>query len=124
MIKKIDVIEIEGVRYVPETVAMASTADGMRYCIIRCHDAGVHSGYVAKWEENNPRVVKLVDARRLWRWYGKTLSGLAIEGTTCPQNCKFSDPVPEIILLDACEIIPCTEMAMQSLKGVAPWKND
>lgn len=115
-------IKIDDVEYVrADSVKLATETDGMRYCIIRCKDAGVHAGWV---KERAGREVVLVNSRRLWRWWGKTLSGLAMEGTFRPSDCKFAAEIPEIRLLDACEIIPCTQKAIDSLRGVAPWKND
>jgi len=116
-------VTIDGVEYVRADLAMAEhPTDDMKYCIVRCHDAGVHAGFVA---EHEGRQVRLLQSRRLWRWWGKTLSGLATEGTFAPEKCKFADEIPEIIVLDACEIIPCTQKAMESIrKGVGPWENE
>jgi hypothetical protein len=110
---------INGVKYVPETVM--AEHNGLPYCIIRCLGAGVHAGYLKSKTETE---VVLLDSRRLWRWWGKTLSGLATEGTFAPEKCKFADTVPEITLSGWCEIIPCTETARKSLEGVAKWTND
>jgi len=96
--------------------------EGLRYCIVRCTQAGVHAGFV---KERNGQEVTLLKTRRLWRWWGKTLSGLASEGTFAPEKCKFSDEIEEITVLDACEIIPCTDKAIKSLReDVGPWQND
>jgi len=112
---------IDGVKYVEASGELASDVHGMRYCIIRCDRAGVHAGYV---KERHEREVTLVKTRRLWRWYGKTLTGLAKDGSFAPEKCKYSDEGPEITLLDAIEIIPCTEAGRQSIIEVAPWKNE
>ena len=119
---KIKTIMIDGEEYVRKSdMSLADHVYGLRYCIVRCHDAGVHAGYVA---EHEGRQVKLLKSRRLWRWYGKTLSGLAIEGTFAPEKCKFANEIPEITVLDACEIIPCTQVAIDSLRGVRDWENE
>jgi hypothetical protein len=118
-----DEITINGEAYVPKKdLLTVNNAEGLPYCIIRCRDAGVHAGWL-KERVIGKREVTLVNSRRLWRWWGKTLSGLATEGTFAPEKCKFADEIPEIILLDACEIIKCTEKAMESIRGVAPWTN-
>jgi hypothetical protein len=114
-------VVIDGVIYVKESEQLADELNGMRYCIIRCYRAGVHAGYVK--ERNGPEVT-LLKTRRLWRWYGKTLSGLAKDGSFAPEKCKYSDKIEEITVLDACEIIPCTEAGKKSIEGVAPWKNE
>lgn len=112
---------INGIEYVPKSSTLAPSIDGMSYCIVRCHDAGVHAGFV---KERNGREVTLLNSRRLWRWHGRTLSGLALEGTDDVSHCKFAPEIPEITVLDACEIIPCTEKAVRSIREEVPqWKN-
>lgn len=91
-----------------------------KYCIIRCDRAGVFAGIV---REHNGREVTLTDARRLWYWSGAaSLSQLAVEGTKNPHNCKFTMVMPEIVLLEAIEIIPCTPEAEASIREVMVWK--
>ena len=88
----------------------------LKYCIIRTYSAGVHTGYL---KERNGKEVTLVNARRIWYWEGAfTLSEIAIRGVSKPENCKFSCFVPEIILTEAIEIIPCTEKARCIIEGV------
>ena len=117
-------IMIDDVEYVrsDKAQAVAEPVDGMQYCIIRCCHAGVHAGFV---KERDGQEVTLLKTRRLWRWHGKTLSGLATEGTTNVDSCKYSPEIPEIQVLDACEIIPCTEAGIKSIREEVPaWKND
>ena len=91
-----------------------------KYCIVRCDRAGVFAGIV---KSRNGREVVLTDARRLWYWDGAaSISQLAVDGTTKPRGCKFTVPVQEIALLEAIEVIPCTEKAEASIRGVAEWK--
>ena len=109
---------INGTTYVPETEAMAIT-DGMKYVIVRTYSAGVHMGYL-KNREIGGKEVTLVNARRAWYWAGAfTLSAMAMNGVSKPSECKFSTTVPEIILTEAIEIIPCTEKAKEILEGVS-----
>lgn len=91
-----------------------------QYCIIRCDLAGVFAGTL---KERNGREVTLTNARRLWRWYGAlTISDLAVEGTTEPDRCRFTLEVPEITLLEAIEIVPCSAKAEKSIREVPVWK--
>lgn len=91
-----------------------------QYCILRTERAGVFAGTI---KERNGSEVTMTDARRLWYWDGAaSLSQLAVEGTSKPRNCKFTVVVPEITVLGAIEIIPCTEEAEASIKGVKEWK--
>lgn len=91
-----------------------------KYVIVRCDRAGVFAGV---FEERNNREVMLTDCRRLWYWDGAaSISQLAVDGTAKPNGCKFTKTVEEILLLEAIEIIPCTEKAEQSIRSVAEWK--
>lgn len=88
--------------------------------IVRGDRSGVFFGTLV---ERNGREVKLTDCRRLWRWDGAaSISQLAVDGTVAPENCKFPTPVPEIEILDAIEVIPCTEKAIKSIENVPVWK--
>lgn len=89
-------------------------------CIVRTYSAGVFIGTI---EERNGKEVLLTNARRIWYWDGAaTLSQLATDGTSKPQNCKFPGPVSEILLTEAIEIIPATETAIASIAAVPVWK--
>ncbi len=118
-----DTIVVNGVTYIKQSAQVAEPVDGMRYCIIRCSGAGVHAGFVKSRAGKDE--VELLKSRRLWRWWGKTLSGLATEGSFAPEKCKYADELPEITLLGVCEIIPCTDVAIKSIReDVGEWKND
>ena len=115
-------ITVNGEDYIKATAAVADPVDGLRYCIIRCSGAGVHAGFVKHRDGDE---VTLINARRLWRYYGKTLSGLAIEGSFNSEQCKYGDEIPEITVLGACEIIPCSEAGIKSIReDVGPWVNE
>lgn len=90
------------------------------YYIVRCDGAGVFAGNI---KERNGDEVVLTNARRIWYWDGAaSLSQLAVEGVTKPQNCKFTVTVPEVILFNVIEIIRCTDAAEACIKGVREWK--
>ena len=112
-------MNINGTIYVPKDEAvqcMAVNTEGLKYCVIRTYSAGVHTGYL---KERNGKEVTLVNARRIWYWSGAfTLSAMAVDGVSKPDECKFSCVVPEITLTEAIEIIPCTENARKSLEEV------
>ena len=91
-----------------------------KYVIVRCDRAGVFAGILA---EREGQEITLTDCRRLWYWDGAaSISQLAVDGTTNPRECKFTMAVEEITVLDAIEIIPCTDKAEKSIRGVAEWK--
>ena len=110
-------ININGEIYVKKSDVPVMAAEGdMPYVVIRTYSAGVHTGYL---KERNGKEVVLLNARRLWKWAGAfTLSEMAVNGVSKPDECKFSCEVPEITLTEAIEIIPCTMKARNIIKGV------
>lgn len=71
--------------------------------IIRTYSAGVHVGVLQSQEGT---VVKLTNARRIWRWRGaNTLNELALRGAAM-EYTRISEPVESITLTEAIEIIP------------------
>lgn len=88
--------------------------------IVRGDRSGVFFGTLV---ERIGREVKLKNCRRIWYWSGAaSISQLAAEGTMCPSECKFTMYVDEIEILDAIEIIPCTDKAIRSIEAVKVWK--
>ena len=88
--------------------------------IIRGDRSGVEFGTLIAQEG---REVTLKNARRIWYWEGAaSLSQLAKNGTSNPRNCKFTVFVDSITILDAIEIIPCTDKAIKSIEEVRVWE--
>jgi Mg2+ and Co2+ transporter CorA len=87
-----------------------------KYVVIRTHSAGVFAGILA---ERDGKEVKLQKARRLWYWEGAfTLSEIATSGVSKPNDCKFACELEEIILTEVIEIIPCSNVAQESIRKV------
>jgi len=90
-----------------------------KYVMVRSRDSGVFAGYL---KSRNKDEVVLNDARRIYFWSGAaTLSQLAMEGTTKPNDCKFPMAVDEVLIIGVCEIIPITKKAKESIAGVKIW---
>jgi len=90
------------------------------YYIIRARGAGVFFGNI---KERTGGETVIGNARRLWYWDGAaSLSQLAVDGVTCPDNCKFTVVVDEITVMEAIEILKCTDKAVESIKGVREWR--
>lgn len=93
----------------------------MKYVIVRTYSAGVFAGNL---ESRTGREVVLRDARRIWYWSGAaSLSQLAVDGTSDPENCKFPVAVDRVELLEAIEILDVTPAAEASIKAVNVWRN-
>lgn len=94
--------------------------EDLKYVIVRTVYAGVFAGYL---KEKNKDEVELINARRLWYWKGAaSLSQLAMEGVSCPKECKFPCEVSKITVLGVIEILDVTCQAKKSISEVPIWK--
>jgi hypothetical protein len=94
------------------------------YVIVRARDAGVHAG---EYVSHTGREVVLKNSRRLWRWWSSfTLSALAEKGVlqSKVRECRFACVVANLTILDACELIVCTDTARASIEAVPEWINE
>ncbi len=90
------------------------------FVIVRTYSAGVFAGTFVSQKEKQ---VILNNARRIWYWAGAaSLSQLSVDGTAKPNECKFPVEVQEVTLMEAIEILKCTDKAEQSIKSVPIWK--
>lgn len=90
-----------------------------KYVIVRTYSAGVFAGFL---QSRSGKEVVLTNARRLWYWKGAaSLSQLAMSGTSNPTGCKFPVAVDRVELLEAIEILDCTDAARKSIESVLVW---
>lgn len=91
-----------------------------KYYIIRGDRSGVFFGNI---KERNGQEVTIANCRRIWYWDGAaSISQLALDGVSNPERCKFTVTVPELTILDAIEIIPCSDKAIKIIKEVKEWR--
>lgn len=91
-----------------------------KYYIVRSVKAGVYFGHI---EEQNGQEVTMTECRCLWYWSGAaSLNQMANTGVKQPNNCKFSVMVDNLTLFGVDEILPCTQEAVDCIKGVKEWK--
>ena len=113
-------LEINGIIYVPKGSEAKAAKGEYPIYMVRTYSAGVFYGEL-KSREGQEAV--LLNARRVWYWDGAaSLSQLAQSGTSSPETCKFPEPVSEVILTEVIELIPVTEMALETLQKVAVWR--
>jgi len=116
-------IIIDGIEYIPKSSVSKEKAvsyKGLKYVIVRTYSAGVFAGYLQKKTGQNAIVLK---ARRLWYWDGAaSLSQLAVDGVSKPENCKFPCEVESVELDQVIEVLPVTKKAQESIASVAIWK--
>lgn len=96
-----------------------ATKKKLKHVIVRTYSAGVFAGYLVS---RKGQEVVMKDARRIWKWSGAaSLSQLAVDGTSDPDNCLFPVAVPSIELTQAIEIIETTDKARRSIDAVKVW---
>lgn len=89
--------------------------------IVRARDAGVHFGYLELFDG---RTVEISRSRRMWRWWAAkqmTLSAVAEFGLNTDKELRVQNEIPLHVILDACEIIPCTQACVDSFAKVEPY---
>ena len=123
---KPETMMIDDVKYVREDSVKSSNSDelnGLKYAIVRSRVQGVMAGYI---ESVQGQAVVLKRARQLWRWHSKfVLADLAEFGCQDTSKCKFSDELSQdTIMLEACAVMYCTEVAGKSIRGIEAQKND
>ena len=90
------------------------------YCMVRSTNAGVFAGTLKSLDG---QTAVLENARRIHYWDGAaSLSQLATDGTSKPNNCRFPVEVEKVMIFEVIEIIPITEKAKQSIAEVPVWK--
>lgn len=98
---------------------MKSSNIGKRV-IVRGDRSGLFFGTL---ERREGREVELTNVRRLWYWSGAASDfQLAAEGVKRPAECKFTQTIHSLEVLDAIEVLPCTEAAIANIEAVATWK--
>jgi hypothetical protein len=91
-----------------------------QYVICRCHDAGVHAGYVV---QDEGQWVILENARRVWSWEGAaSLSQLAVSGAGPGSKIGCTLKRMKIRATDVCEILDCEPEAVKWFQEIEPWK--
>ena len=93
------------------------------YVIVRTYSAGVHAGTLVSREGKE---VELADARRLRLWHtadkGISLSDVAVGGIN-PSKSKICGVLPSIVLTEAIEIIPASDVARASIEGANVYRS-
>jgi hypothetical protein len=89
------------------------------FVIVRTYSAGVFAGTLVS---RNGKEVELKGARRIWYWDGAaSLSQMALEGVSKPENCKFAVPV-NVTVTEAIEILGVTKKAEKNILSVPVWR--
>lgn len=100
-----------------KSVEASTGLNGMigKKVIIRTYSAGVWFGELIEKDRNE---VILANARRMWSWWaqeGISLSSVAISGINRSKS-KIVNAVASV-WLEAIEIIPCSDIAIESIEG-------
>jgi hypothetical protein len=91
-----------------------------KYFIVRADRAGVFFGKIKARSHDE---VTMTDVRKLFYWDGAcAVEELAMNGTKRPNACKFTIEIPEMVIADPIQVIPCTDEAVKSISEVKVWK--
>ena len=91
-----------------------------QYYIIRCEQAGV---FFAQIKARRGDEVDLENCRKIWCWSGAAaVEQLAMTGPLNASGCKITMEVPEMTVLGAIQLIPCTREAAETIQRIAVWK--
>ena len=91
-----------------------------QYYIIRTDRAGVFFGQIKARRGDE---VDLGKCRKIWFWSGAAaVEQLAMTGPSNASKCKITMEVPEMTVLGAIQLIPCTQEAVETIQRIAVWK--
>lgn len=93
-----------------------------RKCIVRCYGAGVFFGEVKEVSSDaNGLNVRIAKARKVWYWDGAAaVEQLSQDG--CNDRSKITVTVPDLVVANAVQIIPCSDKAIKNLEAKKEWK--
>lgn len=118
-------ITIDGIEYIRKDLIKPVPVinnDGLEYVLIRTYSAGVWVGFLNG--EIKDQIATLLNARNIWYWEGAaSLSQLANDGVSKPENCKFPMEVSKVTLFQVVQILPVSETAKESISKVEVWKS-
>ena len=91
-------------------------------CIVRCYGAGVFFGEVKEvTSDANGLNVRLANARKVWYWDGAAaVEQLSQDG--CNDSSKITVAMPELVVANAVQIIPCSDKAIANIEAKKEWK--
>ena len=120
---EMETVTINGVEYVRKDSVKqeANALDGKPFVVVRSTTASPFFGYLEHEDVAN-QTVTLVQARRIYYWAGAaTLSQLAEEGTSKPNECQFPCAVSKVRISNVHELYFATGKAQNSLESVPVW---
>lgn len=87
--------------------------------IVRCDRAGVFYGEI---KERKGDEVTMINVRKIWCWRGaNAVEELAMNGSARIGECNITVTVPEMTVMQAIQIIPCTDKAVANLDSAKEW---
>lgn len=90
--------------------------------IVCAKEAGIFYAILSDYDPQT-QTAELKNCRRIRYWDGAcSISQLAVEGTTKPDDCEFSLYVPVMQVMGVVEITPCLEEGIKSIESVKIWK--
>lgn len=87
--------------------------------IVRCNRAGVFYGEIKARKGDE---VTMTNVRKIWSWCGaNAVEELAMNGSARIGECNITVTVPEMTVMQAIQVIPCTDKAIENLDSAKEW---
>ena len=69
----------------------------------------------------NEKNVEIKDCRKIWSWIGaNSVEQIALEGVS--ETSKITQSVQVILLTDAIQVLPCTDLSINKIEAISEWK--
>lgn len=117
-IKNIINMNSETINEIPENIKTLNNLFIGKVVIVRTYSAGVHFGTL-EFLKGTEAILK--NSRRIFSWEGAfTLSEISQKGIK--ESSKLSCTVPNIILTEAIEVIPCSSKSIEILNSIRDYQ--
>ena len=91
-----------------------------QYYIVRGDRSGLYTGNI---ESQNGKEVVMTNVRNIWHWNGACgVMQLALDGPDAGRETRITVELPEITVLDAVAIYPCSAEAEKIFREAKPWR--
>ena len=88
--------------------------------IVRSNGAGIFFGTLTAKEGDE---VQMTSVRKLHYWDGAcAVEQLSVDGTSKPNDCRFTVEVKELTITNILQILTCTKKAITNIENVPVWK--
>lgn len=89
-------------------------------CIFRGEKSGVFYGELVR---QHGTMAQIKNCRKIFYWEGANcLEQVAREGVRSPDDCKITMVVDTIEIFDLCQLLRCSDQAIECIDAIKEWK--